>query len=173
MIILGIDPGSRHTGFGVVRRRGSILEAVAEGRLSPKADELPQRLLELALGVEELLERYRPEGVAIESLFHGINSRSLIVLAQARGAILASLGRHGVAPREFSPAEVKRTVTGNGRADKKQVARMVELLLGVNPGGRSADAADALALAICYCQNYQTDRLEEAALASSRGAAKG
>lgn len=161
MIFLGIDPGSRHTGYGLVEKHGSNLKAVAQGRLSPSARDLPHRLVDLSSGVEQLLHRFSPDAVAIESLFHGVNSRSLIVLAQARGAILTALGRHDVVPREFSPAEVKRTVTGNGRADKDQVARMVELLLGMRGQRRTADATDALALAICHSQTWRMDRVRD------------
>jgi crossover junction endodeoxyribonuclease RuvC len=161
MIVLGIDPGSRVTGFGVVRREGSKLSALGEGRiLVPTAAEPPARLSALATEVEQLLERYRPDAVVLESLFHGANSRSLIVLAQARGAILTAVGRAGLDAIEYSPAEVKRAVTGNGRADKSQVARMVRLLLGLDATARSADATDALAAAICFAQRQRLDALE-------------
>ncbi len=162
MVILGIDPGSRHTGFGVVRRTGSRLEALAHGRLSTASATPAQRLFELFSGVDELVEKHRPDGAAIESLYHGVNSRSLIVLAQARGVILAALSRHGLEPREFSPAEVKSAVTGNGRADKRQVATMVELLLGLDRDprpARASDVTDALAVALCYAQTQRLDRL--------------
>jgi crossover junction endodeoxyribonuclease RuvC len=160
LIVLGIDPGSRLTGFGVVRREGSKLAALGEGRIALPADcDLPARLATLGEAIEGLAERYRPEAVVLESLFHGVNSRSLIVLAQARGAILAAVGRLGLAATEYSPAEIKRAVTGNGRADKRQVARMVCLLLGLDPRERPADATDALAAAICFAQRYRLDAL--------------
>lgn len=161
MIVLGIDPGSRVTGFGVVRRDGSKLMVLGEGRITvPAASDPSMRLCALAGEVEKLVERYRPDAVVLESLFHGVNSRSLIVLAQARGAILAAIGRAGLTATEYSPAEVKRAVTGNGRADKTQVARMVRLLLGLDAVARSADATDALAAAICFAQRQRLDALK-------------
>lgn len=168
MIILGIDPGSRHTGYGVVSREGTTLRALAEGRISPTSKEPAIRLVELSQGVDELVERWQPDKVAIESLFHGVNTRSLIVLAQARGALLAAIGRHGLTPREFSPAEVKSAVTGYGRADKQQVSQMVELLLGLRSKKRAADATDALALAICCAQLHRMDRIQEQSDAQRR-----
>jgi crossover junction endodeoxyribonuclease RuvC len=99
----------------------------------------------------------------LESPFHGMNSRSLIVLAQARGALLATLAGRGLEIREYTPAEVKSAVTGNGRADKEQVARMVRLILGVSGPAWPADATDALAVALCCGQRLRLDRLREAA----------
>ena len=153
MLVLGLDPGSRHTGFGLVRRSGSRLQAVDCGRLSPPPQgELALRLGEIAGGLEALLERHRPDLAAVEKVFHGANTRSLIVLAEARGALLATLGRRGVPVVELAPAEVKSAITGNGRAEKPQVARMVRLLLALGDRPLAADAADALALALCAAQ---------------------
>lgn len=172
MIVLGIDPGSRLTGYGVVSREGSRLRPLGEGRIAvPREGDLPARLAALGREVEELALRFQPDAVVLESLFHGVNSRSLIVLAQARGAILATVGRLGLAATEYSPAEIKRAVTGNGRADKRQVARMVELLLGLAPQERSTDATDALAAAICFAQRYRLDALREPSRRPSRAPA--
>ncbi len=160
MLVLGLDPGSLHTGYGLVERRGSTLRALDLGRFScPRRCALPERLAHLARGLEDLLSRWRPETVALETPFHGLNSRSLIVLAQARGALLATLAGRGLAFREYSPAEVKSAVTGNGRADKQQVARMVKLLLALDGDGWAADATDALAVAICAAQRARLDQL--------------
>jgi crossover junction endodeoxyribonuclease RuvC len=109
----------------------------------------------LVVLLEGLLERYDPQVAILESLFHGLNVRSLIVLAEARGALLATLARRGVPVREVTPAEVKSALTGNGRATKEQVARMVRLLLGLAPGRLSADASDALAVALCGAQRLR------------------
>ncbi len=163
MIILGLDPGSRCTGFGVVEMvggRADRLRALAHGRLAEKARRpLPARLDSLTRGLEELLSEWRPEAVALETPFHGINSRSLIVLAQARGALLATLARQGLEIREYSPAEVKSAVSGNGRADKDQVARMVRIILGLERAVPSRDATDALAVAICCAHRFRVDLL--------------
>lgn len=170
LVILGIDPGSRHTGWGIVERRGSRLSTLGHGRisLSTRAP-LAERLVTLGDEMAALVHAHRPQVAALESLFHGVNPRSLIVLAQARGAILATLCRCGLEIHEYSPAEVKSAVTGNGRADKQQVAKMVGLLLGQQAGRvrraraaepkPSADATDALAVALCYGQRARLDRL--------------
>jgi crossover junction endodeoxyribonuclease RuvC len=161
LIILGLDPGSRVTGYGVVQRSGSRLTALAEG-LIPLDPDLPmaERLARLSAEIECLVDRTSPDAAVLESTFHGRSSRSLIVLAQARGAILAVLGRRSLPVAEYAPAEVKVAVTGNGRADKRQVARMVDLLLGVRSRrAGSSDATDALAAALCYAQRFRIDGL--------------
>jgi crossover junction endodeoxyribonuclease RuvC len=130
VVILGIDPGSLHTGYGLVEKRGSALAPLDAGRFScPRDLDLPRRLAHLAGRLGDLVDRRRPDFAVLETPFHGMNARSLIVLAQARGALLAVLAGRGIEICEYSPAEVKSAVTGNGRADKSQVARMVRLLL--------------------------------------------
>ena len=159
MLILGIDPGSRHTGYGLIEKRGQTLEAIEHGRFScPASVALPDRLVRLSRELETLIDRTAPDAVALETPFHGINSRSLIVLAQARGALLAVIAGRGLEILEYSPAEVKSAVSGNGRADKQQVATMVKLILSLR-GRASADATDALAVAICCAQRYRFERL--------------
>jgi crossover junction endodeoxyribonuclease RuvC len=150
-----------HTGYGLVARNGSAITLVEAGRIScPRTLALPARLAQLAGRLGELVTRCRPDLAALETPFHGLNARSLIVLAEARGALLAALAGHGVEIAEYSPAEVKSAVTGNGRADKDQVARMVRLLLGPGTGGAmSPDASDALALALCCAQRFRLDHL--------------
>lgn len=164
MLILGLDPGSLHTGYGLIEKRGSQIKLVALGRFSsPRDHPLSQRLAHLAGCLDELLARHPPEVAALESPFHGMNSRSLIVLAQARGALLAALGRRGIDTQELAPAQVKLAVTGNGRATKEQVARMVGLLVPLDPAVRlAADATDALAIALCCAQRLRFDRLAAA-----------
>lgn len=163
MLILGIDPGSRHTGYGLIEKRGDRLRAVEHGRFSCAAGTpLPERLHRLSRALEELIDRARPDAVALETPFHGLNSRSLIVLAQARGALLAAAAAHDLQILEYSPAEVKSAVSGNGRADKRQVATMVRLILEVE-GRTSADATDALAVAICCAQRYRFEQLTRGA----------
>ena len=163
--ILGLDPGSLHTGFGLVEKNGSALKVIEAGRISlPKDMALPVRLARLLHELGGLVERCQPGLAVLETPFHGMNSRSLIVLAEARGVLLAGLAGRGVEIREYSPAEVKSAVTGNGRADKEQVARMVRLLLSVDKGkgdGWPPDATDALALAICCSQRLRLDRLRD------------
>ena len=161
MLVLGLDPGSRHTGYGLLDIQGDRLRAMTHGRISVSPGQpVPQRLHRLASGLTELLSEWSPQAVVVETLFHGINSRSLIVLAQARGALLSSAAASGVEIIEYSPAEVKSAITGHGRADKTQVQRMVSMLLSVPFEELSVDAADALALAICYAHRGHMDRLE-------------
>ncbi len=163
MLILGIDPGSRHTGYALVEARHQRLKALEYGRFTcPSQQAIPERLAHLSDALRLLLEQREPDAAVVETPFHGLNSRSLVVLAQARGALLAVLAAHGIKIREYSPAEVKSAVAGNGRADKEQVARMVRLLLALPDEPRSSDAADALALAICYAHRDRIDRLREA-----------
>ncbi len=161
MRILGLDPGSRHTGYGIVERRGAKLRVLGSGRISAvPGTPLPDRLAGLVAELEPLLDRFEPAVVALETPFHGVNSRSLIVLAQARGALLATIARRRLKVREYSPAQVKSAVSGNGRADKQQVAKMVRLILAIEGPRLSADESDALAVAICCAQS----RALEAAL---------
>jgi len=158
--ILGLDPGSIHTGYGVLSTAGRRAVALAVGRISPRRNlPLPQRLATLSRETAGLLERWQPDLVALESPFRGVNSRSLIVLAQARGALVAAAALAGAEIREFSPAEVKSAVTGNGRADKEQVARMVRILLKLEAEPLSEDATDALAVALCCSQRLRMDAL--------------
>ncbi len=158
--ILGLDPGSRFTGYGLIERRGSRLRSIAHGRIALRpASPLPERLARLCRELHELVRRYEPQAAVLEALFHGVNPRSLIVLAQARGALLAALAAADVEIHEYSPAEVKTAVTGNGRADKQQVGRMVDLILGLGGARLTSDASDALGVAICFAQRLKIDRL--------------
>jgi crossover junction endodeoxyribonuclease RuvC len=161
LLILGLDPGSLHTGYGLVERRGSALTLVEAGRIScsPKLA-LPARLARIADCLGGLLDRRRPDLAALETPFHRLNARTLIVLAQARGVLLAGLAGRGVEIAEYSPAEVKSAVTGSGRAEKEQVAQMVRLLLGGAGGPHpSFDVTDALAVALCCAQRLRLDSL--------------
>jgi len=149
MRVLGLDPGSHHTGWGSVDCVGTNLRAIAWGRLSPSAGgDLAHRLLEIVSGLERVLAEQRPEVAAVERVFHGQNTRSLIVLAEARGALLATVARSGVPIVELAPTTIKSAVAGTGRAGKDQVGRMVKLLLGLGGRDIAADATDALAAAI-------------------------
>lgn len=160
MRILGLDPGSRHTGYGLILRRRDGLELLAQGRLSPpKGLELPARLGWLGVRLREALAEWQPEVAVLETPFLGLNPRSLVVLAQARGALLGALAADQVAVREYTPAEIKSAVAGSGRADKTQVARMVALQLKGVPANASADATDALAMALCYTHRSRIERL--------------
>ncbi|MEJ2085239.1 MAG: crossover junction endodeoxyribonuclease RuvC [Acidobacteriota bacterium] len=161
MLILGIDPGSRHTGFGLVESQpGGTVRPIDYGRIScPARTPIPERIGRLASELESITERWHPDVAVLETPFLGLNAKSLVVLAQARGALMAVLVNQGVEIAEYSPAEVKNAVSGNGRADKEQVKQMVRLQLSLGKAPLAADASDALALAICYAHRYRMDRL--------------
>ncbi len=168
MTILGLDPGSRYTGYGVIERRGSRIRLLAEGRISLPSDRpLAQRLVTLVAETERLIFEHSPTVAVLESLFRGINVRSLIVLAQARGALVSTVARAGLDLYEYSPTEIKAAVTGHGRADKEQVSRMVKMILGTK-SEMTPDAGDALAAAICFSQRSRLDAL--GSVAASRKA---
>ncbi len=148
MLAFGIDPGSQNTGFGVIRTRGSKLEYIDAGVIrTPNGAALEDRLLTIYLGLEAKLLEHRPDLVVLEAIFHHENSRSALVLGHARGVALLAARRSEASIDELSPAEVKKAVSGSGRADKHQMKEMVRMLLGLAKAPAS-DAADALAVAI-------------------------
>ena len=160
MLILGLDPGSHHTGYGFIEKQGARLSAIDFGRIScPRSYSIAERLAHLAGELDGLLSRLSPNISALESPFHGLNAKSLVILAQARGALLAILGSHNLPITEYSPAEVKSAVVGHGRADKNQVARMVSLTLDIDTSKLSFDTTDALAVAICCALRHRIDGL--------------
>jgi crossover junction endodeoxyribonuclease RuvC len=150
MIILGIDPGSRMTGWGLVDYSNSRSTYLASGtiRLGSGAP-LPQRLVKLTESLEELLERYNPGDCAIEQIFTAKNARSALVLGHARGVILCAVARKGVNLQEYSATQVKQAVVGQGRAEKSQMQLMVGALLG-RKEALQEDEADALAVALTH-----------------------
>ena len=150
MRILGLDPGSRVCGYGVIDERGGALAYVECGVLTAPEDRaMENRLGELACGLREVIAELRPGIVAVEDVFSHQNPRSAIALAQARGMALAVVGLAGLAVASYAPALVKKAVSGSGRADKTQIARMVQALIGLRSLPR-ADATDALAVAITH-----------------------
>ena len=148
MIVLGIDPGSRRCGFGVVERDGSRLRALEAGVLEPGDGPLADRLAFLLQALGQVIARHRADAVSVESAFFGLSARSALVLGQARGVALAAAARAGLPVFEYAPTEVKRAFTGSGRAEKAQMIRTARALLGVE--AERADAADALAVAVCH-----------------------
>lgn len=150
--MLGIDPGTAVCGFGVVRtgvdRRATLLEC---GVVRTRATEsLPDRLMTLADALDDLLERHRPDALALENVFLGRNARTAMVLGHARGVVMLSAARRGVIVAEISPREVKRAVTGTGAATKPQVAAMVARLLRLASAPEPSDAADGVAIALTH-----------------------
>ncbi|HEY2030974.1 MAG TPA: crossover junction endodeoxyribonuclease RuvC [Myxococcales bacterium] len=150
MRVLGIDPGSRYCGFGMVEEADqSRVKYLAHGVLAlGESRPVEERLCDLYDGLCREIEKHRPDVVAVEDVFHAKNARSALVLGQARGVALLAAARSGATIRSFPPSVIKLAVTGSGRAEKEQVGRMVSVLLGVQLEGR-LDASDALAAAIC------------------------
>ena len=150
MIVLGIDPGTAALGYGIVERTGSRLREVDHGCLVTSPDlSLPERLLAIHSLVDELLGLHQPHLLGIERLFFSRNVQTAFAVGQARGVVLLAAAQHGVPVREATPNEVKSAITGYGAADKEQVQRMVQVVLGMDVLPRPDDAADALAVAIC------------------------
>lgn len=148
VIVLGIDPGSRRCGYGVVAREGGRLRVLESGVLVPGERPMAERLALILDGLAAVILRARPAEVSVEHVFSGISARSALVLGQARGAALAAAGRAGLPVFEYAPSEVKLAFTGSGRASKDQMVRTARTLLGVDAG--LADEADALAIAVCH-----------------------
>ncbi|HEY7024949.1 MAG TPA: crossover junction endodeoxyribonuclease RuvC [Candidatus Limnocylindrales bacterium] len=150
MIVLGIDPGTARTGYGLVERDGSTLRLVDYGCLETlPTQELPRRLLEIHRAVTELILTHKPAQLGVERLFFNRNVQTAFAVGQARGVVLLAAAEHGLPVFEYGPHEVKVAVTGYGRADKNQVQRMVQMVLGMSTLPKPDDAADALAVAIC------------------------
>jgi len=150
MIVLGIDPGTASTGYGVVRSDGSRLRLLDHGVIETRPGvALERRLAEIHERVGELLDRHAAVALAIEELYFGANVRTAFAVGQARGVVLLAAGERDVPSRSYTPQQVKSAVCGSGRADKGQVARMVGRLLGLAASPASDHAADALAVAIC------------------------
>lgn len=149
-LILGVDPGSHKTGFAVLRSRGRTLSVVDSGTIVlPSREDLSQRLATLQGRLEEVLTRNEPEVVAVEDLFTARNARSALALGQARGVILAVVGRRKLPVAAYPPATVKKAVAGHGRAGKGQIQQMVRVLLSLDRLP-AQDEADAMAIAICH-----------------------
>lgn len=149
MIILGIDPGLRVTGYGVVEKVGQRLTYLGSGVVKTETGELPGRIKLIFEGVGEILAHFRPDAAAIEKVFVNVNPQSTLLLGQARGAAIAALTQAGQPVFEYTALQVKQAVVGNGHADKTQVQHMVKRLLSL-PAEPRPDSADALACAICH-----------------------
>ena len=153
--ILGIDPGLRVTGFGVIELQGKELVYVASGCIkSNDKESLPERIKTLFAGISEVIATYQPNQAAVEKVFVNVNPQSTLLLGQARGAAICAAVLCRLPVAEYTALQVKQAVVGNGHADKQQVQHMVRRLLAL-PGEPSADAADALACAICHAHGGQ------------------
>lgn len=151
MLLLGIDPGLRRTGFGLIETEGRHrVRYVGSGVIRPAVNQTePARLSQLYAGLQELLDHYQPEAAVIERVFVNINPQSTLSLGQARGVAIAAIAARGLPIAELTPLKVKQSIVGTGRASKEQVQAMVCRLLAL-PQSPNADAADALACALAY-----------------------
>jgi len=151
--VLGIDPGSRATGYGVIESDGGRVRVVASGAIKPPgAADFPAKLLAVHEGVSALVAEHAPHEIALEDAFLAKNVRTVALISQVRGVILLAAARAGVPVREYAPRDVKMAIVGNGAAAKPQVAKMVARLLGLTDLNATAtlDESDALAVALCH-----------------------
>jgi len=166
--VLGLDPGSRRTGFGVAERDGNAFRSLAHGVVAPPARlDLAHRLHAIATRAGEVMEEWKPDAVVVEEAFYHESVRSTLVLGHVRGALLVAAVARGLAIAEYSPREIKLSVTGSGGASKDQVAFMVRRLLGVK-GALPPDASDALAAAVCHLQRVRRSEPARAMTAAAR-----
>lgn len=153
VVVLGIDPGTAITGYGVVARRGGGAVSLVECGVirTSSGQPLAQRIREIYLEVVGLIDRHRPFAVSVEAVFQGKNARSALTLGHARGAILLAAALKDIHIAEYSPGEIKKAVVGNGQATKDQVGFMVKQQLRLKEAPSPADAADGVAAALCHC----------------------
>ena len=156
-IILGIDPGSRITGYGVIKQSGRNFTYLGSGCIKAitAGDDLSMRLQTIFAGVSELIVQFQPDMFAIEQVFMGVNPGGALKLGQARGAAIVAATNTGLTVAEYSARQIKQSVVGTGAADKSQVQHMVKTILKL-PGPPQADAADALAVALCHAHSYDS-----------------
>ena len=155
MRILGIDPGSRLTGYGIIEDTARGYKYIASGSIRIKADYFPDRLKQIFDGIVQVVEMYHPQQMAIEQVFMHKNADSALKLGQARGAAICAVQTTGLPVFEYAARQVKQAVVGKGAADKLQVQHMVKILLSIQ-GELSYDASDALGISICHAHYQQT-----------------
>jgi crossover junction endodeoxyribonuclease RuvC len=166
--ILGIDPGLRVTGFGIIEKNGASLAYIASGCIKSGDADLPGRLKVILENLREVIEKHRPQQIALEKIFVNINPASTLALGQARGTAICAAVDAGLPVSEYTALQVKQAVVGNGHASKDQVQQMVKRLLRL-AGVPTTDAADALACAICHAHGGRLGRLSTRGLRVKRG----
>lgn len=160
MIVLGIDPGTAITGYGLVGEHDGRAVVIAAGAITTPSDlPLPDRLLVIQRELAALIAQYRPDHAAVEELFFNKNVRTALAVGHARGVILLTIAQANVRFFEYTPLEVKQAITGSGRADKKQMQQMITLLLGLDKVPKPDDVADALAIAVCHLHSARITAL--------------
>ena len=149
--MVSVDPGLNNTGFGILDYKGSQIKVVAYGLVTPPVKEsIPNRLEYLNSHMNDLIDKFNPQSMAIEDSFYSQNVKSAILLGQARGVLLLSAASKGIPSMVYAPKKVKKSVTGSGSATKKQVKYMVEKILNINKPITSLDITDALAIGLCH-----------------------
>lgn len=157
MLILGVDPGTAITGYGLVEQQGQRLTAQTYGVIrTPAGRPLSERLKQIYDRMSALIQEYKPDALVVEELFFNKNTRTALAVGQARGVILLAAAMHGLTVAEYTPLQVKMAVVGYGRAEKRQVQEMVRILLKLKANPKPDDAADALAIAICYAHSWRS-----------------
>ncbi len=158
MIILGIDPGYAIVGIGVIEYVGNKFRPIEYNAITTSASSVTSlRLLRIKEEIGGFLNKYKPDAVAIEELFFNNNAKTAIAVAQARGVLVAETAAMGIPVYEYTPLQIKQSVTGYGRAEKGQIQQMVKMLLGLNAIPKPDDAADALAVAICHAHSNKVN----------------
>jgi len=154
--ILGIDPGTAILGWGLIEKQGSKIIPLKYGCVETTSDQpMPERLAKIYKVLSDIIERERPDHVAVEEIFYFKNEKTIITVAQARGVAVVCAENHGLPVYEYTPLQVKQALTGYGRADKNQVQEMVKITCSLDHRPKPDDAADALAVAICHAQTNQ------------------
>lgn len=156
-LVLGIDPGSRCTGYGIISHKGQRSECVIYGTITPKSKLLNLRLQEIYQGLVNIIETYQPSEAAIEEVFMHKNPQSALKLGQARGVAIVATASHALPLGEYSPRQIKQAIVGYGAASKSQIQIMIKALLKLDKLPTS-DAADALAIALCHCHTQAFSR---------------
>jgi len=162
MRVLGLDPGLTCAGFGLVERSGGVVRAVTHGAIRTPPGAVPGRLAKLYDEVCALIDAHRPDAVAVERVLFNSNARTAMSVGQAAGVVLLAATRAGCDVAEYTPTQVKLSITGYGQADKKQMQKMIARLLSLDAVPTPADAADALGLAITHCHAYKLKALADA-----------
>lgn len=170
LTVMGVDPGTVTCGYGIIHRHPSRLQHIDNGLIQARAKApLSARLATIFDELTAHLERHAPDIVIVESLFSHLNPRSAIHLGHGRGVVLLAAARSGAEIEEYAPAQIKKTVAGNGRASKYQVQMMIKVLLGL-PEPPAEDAADALAMAVCHCHHETENSIRDRVASRSRRA---
>lgn len=160
MRIIGIDPGIAITGYGIIDKYGNNYKPVCYGKITTEPQQQTfERLVILYKSFKEIFKEYRPECAAVEELFFNKNAKTAMIIGQARGVAILAAANAGLEVYEYTPLQVKQAVVGYGRAEKKQVQKMVKLLLNLKEVPKPDDVADALAVALCQASSYKMQNL--------------